>query len=200
MFICVVDCWQYLYLCWDCWQCPFLCCRVLTMALALLIVPFLPASNLFFRVGFVIAERVLYLPTAGFCILIAIGICKLQQNYPKMVSFQLLVSQIILLTKHIEKEERPPVENYDLFTGFIHPHIYKIYSKCFSFSTTMWSLFAFLIYTTLCFVHVSYVLFSRIHDTSCFSSCLFSLWDLYREATSGTQKCHCLQLGQKHAP
>ncbi|XP_061165733.1 protein O-mannosyl-transferase TMTC4-like [Saccostrea echinata] len=58
--------------------------RVLTMALALLIVPFLPASNLFFRVGFVIAERVLYLSTAGFCILVVMGICKLHQKCPSI--------------------------------------------------------------------------------------------------------------------
>ena len=31
---------------------------------------FLPASNLLFPVGFVIAERVLYLPSAGFIILV----------------------------------------------------------------------------------------------------------------------------------
>lgn len=55
------------------------------MALALMIVPFLPASNLFFRVGFVIAERVLYLSTAGFCIVVVMGICKLQQSFPKLV-------------------------------------------------------------------------------------------------------------------
>jgi hypothetical protein len=32
------------------------------MGLALLVIPFLPASNLFFKVGFVVAERVLYIP------------------------------------------------------------------------------------------------------------------------------------------
>ena len=36
---------------------------------SLLILPFLPASNLFVIVGFTIAERVLYLPSAGFCLL-----------------------------------------------------------------------------------------------------------------------------------
>ena len=32
------------------------------MGLVFLCVPFIPASNLFFKVGFVIAERVLYIP------------------------------------------------------------------------------------------------------------------------------------------
>ncbi|XP_022244376.1 transmembrane and TPR repeat-containing protein CG4050-like [Limulus polyphemus] len=45
----------------------------LLMGLSLSVLPFLPASNLFCHVGFVIAERVLYLPSMGFCILIAIG-------------------------------------------------------------------------------------------------------------------------------
>uniref|UniRef100_A0A4W6DDL5 dolichyl-phosphate-mannose--protein mannosyltransferase n=1 Tax=Lates calcarifer TaxID=8187 RepID=A0A4W6DDL5_LATCA len=43
--------------------------RTLTLGLVLLVVPFLPACNIFFRVGFVIAERVLYLSSAGYCLL-----------------------------------------------------------------------------------------------------------------------------------
>lgn len=41
--------------------------------MAFMVLPFIPASNLFFPVGFVIAERVLYMPSMGFCILIAYG-------------------------------------------------------------------------------------------------------------------------------
>ena len=47
------------------------------ISLALGIVPFLPASNIFFRVGFVIAERVLYIPAAGLCILVVTGMREL---------------------------------------------------------------------------------------------------------------------------
>ncbi|XP_059617887.1 protein O-mannosyl-transferase TMTC2 [Phlebotomus argentipes] len=39
------------------------------MAVALLVLPFLPATNLFFYVGFVVAERILYLPSVGACLL-----------------------------------------------------------------------------------------------------------------------------------
>ncbi|QQP53292.1 Uncharacterized protein FKW44_005727 [Caligus rogercresseyi] len=42
-------------------------------SLALCCLPFLPASNLFFPVGFVIAERILYIPSMGFCLLVGIG-------------------------------------------------------------------------------------------------------------------------------
>ncbi|KRY09775.1 Transmembrane and TPR repeat-containing protein 2 [Trichinella patagoniensis] len=47
------------------------------LALLWMVVTFIPASNLFFYVGFVVAERVLYLPSVGFCCLIAVGACKL---------------------------------------------------------------------------------------------------------------------------
>ncbi|XP_026857176.2 protein O-mannosyl-transferase TMTC4 isoform X1 [Electrophorus electricus] len=48
--------------------------RTLAFGVVLLVVPFLPASNLFFRVGFVIAERVLYLSTAGYCLILAYAV------------------------------------------------------------------------------------------------------------------------------
>lgn len=41
---------------------------------------FLPASNLMFTVGFVIAERVLYLPSAGFILIVVLGIRRLCLN------------------------------------------------------------------------------------------------------------------------
>lgn len=46
----------------------------IAMSLALMIIPFIPATNLFFYVGFVIAERILYIPSFGYCLLIAIAI------------------------------------------------------------------------------------------------------------------------------
>ncbi|XP_055789951.1 protein O-mannosyl-transferase TMTC2-like [Salvelinus fontinalis] len=48
--------------------------NVVVFSLGLLAVPFLPATNLFFYVGFVIAERVLYIPSMGFCLLLAVGL------------------------------------------------------------------------------------------------------------------------------
>ncbi|XP_059167603.1 protein O-mannosyl-transferase TMTC4-like isoform X1 [Physella acuta] len=56
--------------------------RSLILAVLLIAVPFLPASNILFRVGFVVAERVLYIPSAGFCILIVLGLkalCKINK-------------------------------------------------------------------------------------------------------------------------
>jgi len=51
------------------------------MGFLLGLLSFLPASNLMFTVGFVIAERVLYLPSAGFIIIVVLGIRRLCLNY-----------------------------------------------------------------------------------------------------------------------
>lgn len=43
---------------------------VLLMSIAFGVVPFIPASNLLFPVGTVVAERLLYFPSVGFCLLV----------------------------------------------------------------------------------------------------------------------------------
>uniref|UniRef100_A0A8D9AGM0 dolichyl-phosphate-mannose--protein mannosyltransferase n=1 Tax=Cacopsylla melanoneura TaxID=428564 RepID=A0A8D9AGM0_9HEMI len=57
--------------------------RDLLIALSLIIVPFLPASNLLFRVGFVIAERNLYIPSLGFCLLVVLGVMRALHTFTK---------------------------------------------------------------------------------------------------------------------
>ena len=47
--------------------------RSVLFSLFMTLLPFVPASNLLFPVGFVIAERILYLPSMGYCLLVAIG-------------------------------------------------------------------------------------------------------------------------------
>ena len=47
--------------------------RTVLYSLLLMVCPFIPASNMLFPVGFVIAERVLYLPSMGFHLLVSIG-------------------------------------------------------------------------------------------------------------------------------
>lgn len=68
------------------WHLCLFVVRTLTFGLVLLITPFLPASNLFFRVGFVIAERVLYLSTAGYCLILAYAVayCCYRWRKPKV--------------------------------------------------------------------------------------------------------------------
>lgn len=78
---------------------------VIVMSLSLIIFPFLPASNLFFPVGFVIAERVLYMPSFGFCLLIAYGYSLLDQKCSQMftdnkVRYCFLVTLMMLIASH----------------------------------------------------------------------------------------------------
>ncbi|XP_053271328.1 protein O-mannosyl-transferase TMTC2 [Pleuronectes platessa] len=47
--------------------------NLVLFSLSILSLPFIPATNLFFYVGFVVAERVLYIPSIGFCLLVAAG-------------------------------------------------------------------------------------------------------------------------------
>ncbi|XP_061176820.1 protein O-mannosyl-transferase TMTC2-like [Saccostrea echinata] len=54
---------------------------ILIISLSLMVFPFIPATNLFFYVGFVIAERVLYIPSMGFCLLVAHGANSLYKKY-----------------------------------------------------------------------------------------------------------------------
>ncbi|XP_046747903.1 protein O-mannosyl-transferase Tmtc3-like isoform X1 [Diprion similis] len=80
---------------------------VLIMSLAMMILPFLPASNLFFPVGFVIAERVLYAPSMGFCMLIGYGWSIISDKRYKKISLFLLIT---LLVAHSTKTY---IRNYD---------------------------------------------------------------------------------------
>jgi len=71
------------------------------MGLAILMVPFLPASNIFFNVGFVLAERILYIPSAGYCLLIAIGLQRFSTRFslPKETSIAYTMLIALLFTR-----------------------------------------------------------------------------------------------------
>lgn len=66
------------------------------MGLAILILPFLPASNIFFNVGFVLAERILYIPSAGYCLLLVIGLQKFSARF-SLPQASLLVYAILII-------------------------------------------------------------------------------------------------------
>lgn len=51
--------------------------RSLIIGVSLMILPFLPAANIVRPVGFVIAERILYISSSGYCLLIVIGYKKI---------------------------------------------------------------------------------------------------------------------------
>lgn len=55
-------------------------CDKVILCFLLMTVPFIPATNLFFYVGFVVAERILYIPSIGFCYLISYGMFLLENR------------------------------------------------------------------------------------------------------------------------
>ena len=81
--------------------------RIATLALSLIIFPFLPASNLLLTVGFVVAERVLYIPSMGFCMLVALGFFNLLNFYKcrnhSVTSLILKLTVVYLLVVHAAK-------------------------------------------------------------------------------------------------
>uniref|UniRef100_A0A8C2IDX4 dolichyl-phosphate-mannose--protein mannosyltransferase n=1 Tax=Cyprinus carpio TaxID=7962 RepID=A0A8C2IDX4_CYPCA len=62
-----------------------------------LVFPFIPASNLFFRVGFVVAERVLYMPSMGYCVLVVHGLNRLYSVVSRWGAAALTVSMLVVL-------------------------------------------------------------------------------------------------------
>nr|XP_060485125.1 protein O-mannosyl-transferase TMTC2-like [Panthera onca] len=73
--------------------------NIVVLSLSLLIIPFVPATNLFFYVGFVIAERVLYIPSMGFCLLVTVGAralyVKVQKRFLKSLIFYATATLIV---------------------------------------------------------------------------------------------------------
>ncbi|CAN8023406.1 unnamed protein product, partial [Ixodes persulcatus] len=80
---------------------------VIFFSLSLVAFPFLPASNLFFHVGFVVAERILYLPSMGVCLLVAHGWDALLRNAHGRF---LWIGLLLVITTHSIKTF---IRNYD---------------------------------------------------------------------------------------
>ncbi|XP_007252475.3 protein O-mannosyl-transferase TMTC2 [Astyanax mexicanus] len=74
--------------------------NMVVFSLSLLALPFLPATNLFFYVGFVVAERVLYIPSMGFCLLVTLALrslcVSLRRKSSKVLLFSCAASILLL--------------------------------------------------------------------------------------------------------
>ncbi|KAF4526543.1 hypothetical protein B566_EDAN009893 [Ephemera danica] len=71
--------------------------EILLVSLSFLVVPFLPATNLFFYVGFVVAERVLYIPSVGYSLLLGLGSWELWRRAQPSKRRAFLVAGLVLL-------------------------------------------------------------------------------------------------------
>ncbi|KFM79887.1 Transmembrane and TPR repeat-containing protein, partial [Stegodyphus mimosarum] len=79
---------------WKSYRSDYRISRRIIMGLSLCVFPYLPASNLLFPVGFVVAERVLYIPSMGFCFLVAQGwhaLCLVARKYKPLLHFALVI-------------------------------------------------------------------------------------------------------------
>ncbi|XP_046810295.1 protein O-mannosyl-transferase Tmtc3 [Lucilia cuprina] len=97
--------------------------RMLIMCLAWIVLPFLPASNLFFPVGFVVAERILYMPSMGFCLLIAYGFERIREVSGKKMKYLLNIALLVLLLTHAIKSYKRNNDwknEYTLFMSGVH--------------------------------------------------------------------------------
>ncbi|XP_056321437.1 protein O-mannosyl-transferase TMTC4 isoform X1 [Danio aesculapii] len=93
--------------------------RTLTFGLVLLVIPFLPASNVFFRVGFVIAERVLYLSSAGYCLILAyaVGYCSCRwRKHKRLLKAATLTLLCVNVTRSAQRSQQWRSEQ-SLFTS-----------------------------------------------------------------------------------
>jgi len=80
--------------------------KQILLSSAWIIIPFLPASNIFFPVGFVIAERVLYIPSMGLCLLVSLGYQKIIKQCKSVnKSFQILF-YLFLISQSIKTMTR----------------------------------------------------------------------------------------------
>lgn len=102
----------------------------LLISLAFLTLPFIPATNLFVYVGFVVAERVLYIPSVGYCLLLGLAVSKLRRTKCFKVScFSVLVLLLVFSVKTL-KRNRDWISEESLYRSAIsvNPPKGKYYS------------------------------------------------------------------------
>lgn len=106
------------------------------LSLSLIVFPYIPASNLFFPVGFVVAERILYTPSMGFCMLISLGAWLLLKS-SKLYGTLAVVTKfglVLLVSTHIAKtllRNRDWHSDVTLFSSAVHtnPNNGKVYNN-----------------------------------------------------------------------
>ncbi|XP_004929501.1 protein O-mannosyl-transferase TMTC2 [Bombyx mori] len=104
------------------------------MFVAFMVLPFIPATNFLFYVGFVIAERVLYTPSVGFCLLLGLGAGTLTKNWHRnekrsrifMMSLLILLSAMCARTLSRNIDWR---DEENLFKSSLHINPPKAYGN-----------------------------------------------------------------------
>ncbi|XP_045768202.1 protein O-mannosyl-transferase TMTC2-like isoform X1 [Maniola jurtina] len=108
---------------------------------AFMVLPFVPASNFLFYVGFVVAERVLYIPSVGFCFLLGLGAGTFTRNW-KRCETRSRIFMLALLTTLLVMSCATLRRNLDwhdeesLFRSALHINPPKAYGNLGSVLTT----------------------------------------------------------------
>ncbi|KAI8130415.1 Transmembrane and TPR repeat-containing protein [Lucilia cuprina] len=145
---------------------------VAVFGLLLIIIPFLPASGVI-KVGFVIAERVLYVPSIGHCYLVSCGFMYLQEKikYRKTLSFGFIVLVLIFILRCRQRSTQWLTEE-KLFTSALAvcPNNAKVHYNIARLSADMKN-------NAQAFVHYH----KAIELYPAYDSALMNLGNLYRE-------------------
>lgn len=145
--------------------------RKTRLAFSLVVISFLPASGLV-KLGFVVAERVLYLPSIGFCVLVSLAANRLSEKCNRrLVVFGLWAVVVVFAAKTIVRAREWRTED-TLFKSAIRvcPNNAKIYYNIARLSTDRGEkATAFKLY------HKAIELFPQ------YESAIMNLGNLYRE-------------------
>ncbi|KAJ0175478.1 hypothetical protein K1T71_008637 [Dendrolimus kikuchii] len=101
---------------------------------AFMIFPFIPATNILFYVGFVVAERVLYIPSVGFCLLLGLGASILTKNWhcsktQCRIFMLVFVSTLSAMSKHTMNRNLDWHDEESLFRSAVHVNPPKAYGN-----------------------------------------------------------------------
>ncbi|KAG7158886.1 O-mannosyl-transferase TMTC1-like 1 [Homarus americanus] len=80
--------------------------RAVLLGVSLLVLPFLPATNFLFTVGFVVAERILYIPSLGYAVLVGVALSRVGRLRAPCLLLLLVVFSCRTLQRNHDWESR----------------------------------------------------------------------------------------------
>nr|CAD7423513.1 unnamed protein product [Timema monikensis] len=104
--------------------------ELVLLSLAFLTIPFLPATNLFFYVGFVVAERVLYLPSVGYCLLVGVGCHAMSERTSRRLVTLCLALLVVSFCVRTLLRNKDWYDEESLYRSGIHINPPKGKSQC----------------------------------------------------------------------
>ncbi|XP_065222277.1 protein O-mannosyl-transferase Tmtc2-like [Planococcus citri] len=101
---------------------------ILLFVISISVIPFIPATNLFFYVGFVVAERVLYIPSVGLCLLVGYCYDNVPSRRKKLFKMAVLLSVAVFGVRSVLRNDDWQTEE-KLYRSNIHINPPKAYGN-----------------------------------------------------------------------